>query len=178
LEKGCETPINTPLNCGGCGVNCLNSTTSSGLCVDNGFGNYECEQCDGNIFGANCNLDPSDGCEVNLFNDPNNCQFCGTVCPNNQLCTGNQCDCPVSQSKCNETCFNLQIDDQNCGSCGNICAQGVPCIFGVCQACPFPEQTFCPGLGCRNLQEDSSDCGTCGTHCGPPNFTCIAGVCQ
>ncbi|MDX2052539.1 MAG: hypothetical protein SFV15_09125 [Polyangiaceae bacterium] len=82
---GCE--INTatnPDNCGGCGSVCSNSnmatrTCGAGVCNGTCAANY-----------GDCNANKkSDGCEVNLTNDKNNCAACGNVC--NLTCLSSQC---------------------------------------------------------------------------------------
>ena len=84
-SNGCETSLNTPNNCGGCGIACQfgpNSTPSctAGICsliCNAGYGN-----CDGL---------PGNGCEVNLSTNHNNCGTCGHVCTNVQSCVGGVC---------------------------------------------------------------------------------------
>ena len=75
IANGCEVNTQTdPNNCGGCGVKCAlanaSATLHDGACTiascTNGF--------------ADCDKNPSDGCEVNIDNDPNNCGGCGNAC--------------------------------------------------------------------------------------------------
>ncbi|WP_146651450.1 hypothetical protein [Labilithrix luteola] len=76
-------------NCGACGSACpgANSFGSNGICR---YGKCV-QQC---IQGqADCNGNPSDGCEVNTDNDPMNCGECGRVCNAvaGQACVGGRC---------------------------------------------------------------------------------------
>jgi hypothetical protein len=73
--NGCETNLNTdPNNCGRCGAMCREPYGSpeciSGYCslvmCTNGF--------------ADCDNDASNGCEVSLITDPENCGSCGHIC--------------------------------------------------------------------------------------------------
>lgn len=40
--------------------------------------------------------------------------------------------CPPGQTKCNETCVDLQNDESNCGGCGLQCPAGHICSNGTC----------------------------------------------
>ena len=51
--------------------------------------NSECETCD--IPFDDCNDVGSDGCEVNINSDPNNCGFCNNICPPTQACSFGVC---------------------------------------------------------------------------------------
>src|SRR5687767_7852534 len=62
-------------NCGSCGNVCSFSNASS-VCV-NGSCSLSC-----NTGYANCDNILSNGCEINITNDVNNCGSCGTVCTN------------------------------------------------------------------------------------------------
>ncbi len=53
-----------------------------------GFGVASCISCGG---WANCNQDPSDGCEVDLTCDETNCGSCGFSCKTGQLCSSRRC---------------------------------------------------------------------------------------
>jgi hypothetical protein len=74
LDDGCEVAASSdPQNCGLCGHVC---STQGGTpsCVDG-----VCQiSCDGSR--ADCNVDISDGCEVDLTSDSANCGRCGISC--------------------------------------------------------------------------------------------------
>src|SRR5262249_52498674 len=126
FQDGNETGIDCGGSCGPCGVgggcgsnmDCVAAPQSSG---------GECG-CQGGR--GNCNGNPNDGCEVQLLNDPNNCNACGNVCnlPNaNEMCTMGSCfigSCNTGFADCNgmpaDGCeASLQTDPNNCNACGN-----------------------------------------------------------
>jgi hypothetical protein len=71
---GCEADVSRVTSCGACGVVCparphYQPTCVGGVCAGvcaPGF--------------ADCNADPSDGCETNLLNERLDCGQCGRVC--------------------------------------------------------------------------------------------------
>lgn len=85
----CRDLSSDPLNCGGCGVKCGDDSVSgiSGICTY-GVCNLVCP--DGK---ADCNGNPSDGCEVNIDSDPQNCGGCGQLCDAvaGQACVRGRC---------------------------------------------------------------------------------------
>src|SRR5205814_6721986 len=66
---------------------------------------------------ADCNHDPSDGCEANL-SSPATCTSCDVSCvgPNN-LCppTGCVSACTPPSTLCSDRCVDLTSDARNCG---------------------------------------------------------------
>lgn len=97
--------------------------------------------CNGNMLG--------DGCEVNLFNDPNNCGMCNHTCGmapnattacNNGTCVIASCnpgfaDCDSQAANGCET--NVTNNTAHCGGCNVLCTPGphvanVGCSNGVC----------------------------------------------
>jgi hypothetical protein len=87
---------------------------------------------------GNCDGDWSNGCEVNLNTDPNNCGSCGNSCGANAYCTGGTCHCNAGFGNCdgdwsNGCEVNLNTDPNNCGACGNVCPPELPiCEEGEC----------------------------------------------
>jgi len=72
---GCEVNLNTNNNhCGGCGMVCPTRPNAVSFC-SNGQCVLVC-----NAGWANCDGNPINGCEVNLFNDVNHCNACGNMC--------------------------------------------------------------------------------------------------
>lgn len=89
---GCETNIeNDPLNCGACaagpGPNQCDFTNANGRCD---FGTCVLDGCFNGF--ADCNTNPSDGCERDLQNDVLNCGVCGNVCGAGSQCTFGECE--------------------------------------------------------------------------------------
>ncbi len=189
---GCEVNIdNGPNNCGSCGSVCslanATSSCSGGVCV--------IDFCDPGYL--DCNGNPSDGCEVNTDNDPNNCGSCGSVCSlanATSTCSGGVCVidfCDPGYLDCNgnpsDGCeVNIDNDPNNCGSCGFVCSLAnatSSCSGGVCVI------DFCdPGYAdCNNnatdgcevyTDNDPNNCGSCGFVCSLANATssCSGGV--
>ncbi len=73
--QGCFDLLNDPNNCGGCGDRCPNAGPNEVRSCNQGLCAVECR-----VGFADCNGDPSDGCEVNLKNHPGNCGACGRSC--------------------------------------------------------------------------------------------------
>ncbi len=150
---GCETPLNTPSNCGGCGQVCQ-QVGGTNACVLQGT-NYVCQPtCDATH--ADCNLVPQDGCEVDL-SGPGNCGACGHACSNPHGTT--TCTTQGSGWFCSPTCTapygacatdktggcttNLNGDPANCGACGRGCSTAgttaTACANGLCKpTCAAP----------------------------------------
>jgi len=92
---------------------------------------------------ANCDGLSSNGCEVDLRTDLQNCGSCGNRCGSpyglsscvSGICGPGDCwpfgNCDGSIANGCET--NLQTSAENCGVCGVVCASGV-CVAGVCQS--------------------------------------------
>jgi hypothetical protein len=72
------------------GLNPKICTASNGTATCNtGTGDCEIVTCNNGF--ANCNGVYSDGCEVNLTNDRNNCGACGFTCTGMQTCVNSVC---------------------------------------------------------------------------------------
>jgi hypothetical protein len=155
-----------PNNCGACGHACMLANASAvcinGVCVIAG--------CD---FGfADCDKLYSNGCEVAVINDVQNCGGCAIVCGQGFICSGGQCVCPLS--RCGSACVDLRTDANNCGACGNVCPNGSLCLMGVCGRCPTG-QSDCGG-SCTDTTTDVDNCGACGNVC-PMGDACFNGQC-
>lgn len=133
--------------CNGIG-DCVQCNTAA----DCGSANNGTVACIGNICRltlcsggfADCNGQFSDGCEVNIANDVNNCGACGHQCsaPNGiPGCSAGTCSvvaCNPGYEDCNgivsDGCETFVGNDvNNCGSCGNKCTGGKSCTNSVCQ---------------------------------------------
>ena len=84
--NGCETSITTINNCGQCSNVCVVGAHSTGAtCVQATCG----QMCSPGF--ADCNGNPSDGCEVATASDGANCGGCGLACSVNQACSMGAC---------------------------------------------------------------------------------------
>jgi hypothetical protein len=84
-NNGCEKPINTLTDCGGCGTACtpqnaINHDCSTGSCLHGG-----CE-----MGFLDCDNDPANGCESSS-NDVSTCGACNVQCMANETCKDGMC---------------------------------------------------------------------------------------
>jgi hypothetical protein len=172
----CEDLSSDPNNCSACNHPCATPAHSQAVCQQGQCG-FVCQPP-----YANCSGNPADGCETNLFNDPNNCRTCGHACPPGQQCAGGACFDPgfnsIQSNSCPDNapvfcdpvgCTDTQTDDQNCGFCGRSCSANVlvgdptaHCDKGVC--CPSGQ------ISCNRVCVDPNfdlNCGACGNICQP-----------
>lgn len=147
MADGCEVNLNTPSNCGGCGIVCQ-QTGGTNACMLVGT-QYVCKPtC--NATHADCNLLPNDGCEVDTTG-PGNCGMCNHACANphgTTVCTtsgGASWFCnPACQSgwgacgadKTSGCTTNTGTDPDHCGDCSRPCsannAGSRTCSGGAC----------------------------------------------
>jgi hypothetical protein len=74
-----------PTNCGTCGTACTIPPNASGACNAGKCG-FTC------LFGfADCDKNPTNGCEASVQSDINNCGVCGHVCQVGGACNGGTC---------------------------------------------------------------------------------------
>ena len=193
ITNGCETSLmNNLANCSSCGITCPPVANGTGTCL-----NGQCAIATCNSGFANCDNITSNGCEVNVRTDPNNCGGCGVTCPpvanGNGTCFNGQCaiaTCNSGFANCdNNTAngceVNVRTDLNNCGGCGRSClvANGNgTCFNGQCgiSSCNagFADCDNNAANGCEtNVNTDPNNCGACGFVC-PPGKTCVNGVCQ
>ncbi|MGM0556168.1 MAG: hypothetical protein ACQEVA_07300 [Myxococcota bacterium] len=147
---------------------------------------------------ADCDGDPSNGCEVDLSTSPDNCGTCGNTCSDvngTSTCDAGSCviTCDASYGDCDSDPLNGCEEDlsaiPNCGACGEDCS--LPNATSTCdeQACSF--QACDPGYadcdndpqanGCEiNTEIDLRNCGACGSICDYPfaSETCTSGQCE
>lgn len=199
-SDGCEVNTNTDLeNCGSCGNVCSFPYAIS-VCTD---GTCEIDRC--LLNNRDCNLDPSDGCEVNTNMDPLNCGSCGNVCGNvpngTSACSSGRCvinHCVPGYRDCNgyynDGCETDVTDDvYNCGACRNLCMDAWhgtgTCTNGTCGIACHDGYANCsgpyPGDCETHIDIDPNNCGSCGNVCPEPaqatrrceNGTCGIGSC-
>ena len=86
-DPDCETDVSTVTTCGACDVHC-DAVHGTPICE-----NYACVvppgKCDAGY--ADCDNDGTNGCEVTLGTDSNNCGTCGRVCQGGTPCTAGMC---------------------------------------------------------------------------------------
>jgi hypothetical protein len=195
--SGCEADLATNVkNCGACGNVCPAVAHGTPGCAGTKCGVGACD-----AGYADCDGDPSNGCEVNLANDPLNCAVCGNACPavanGAPVCSGFSCgigsctspyaDCFGGSTDGCETNLSSAVD--HCGSCSKVCpavangtraCTGSACGIGACTT----GYGNCDGSlanGCEvTFASDVHNCGSCGKDCPvPTNATagCAAGTC-
>ena len=181
----CRCPTGQTL-CNGLCVNTQTNTGHCGTCGRACMVSNATPQCAAGVCGVmtctagfgNCDMNGSNGCEINTTSDANHCGRCGGRCPAGQFCSNSVCTvcgvadappCPTggcgSLALCNGVCRNTQTDRNHCGACGRTCATGQACCGGMC----------------RTTQNDIAHCGTCGNACPMrPSSTpvCVSGTCS
>lgn len=191
--SACTDPNADVKNCGGCGAVCQTANAAAACMA----GKCAVGKCSDGY--ADCDKDPSNGCEVNTNTDPMNCLGCGNVCAAahakagcNMACTVVGCDDGYADcnKKFNDGCeVTLASDVNNCGACGMACAavsNGTPactagkCLIGSCNG-SFVDCDGQYGNGCEvDSASDVKNCGSCGKSCAPvANGTpgCAMGQC-
>jgi hypothetical protein len=143
-DDGCETAIDTPSNCGGCGTICsLSHAVES--CTNKVCGIAGCDPGFGNCDGTTAN-----GCEITLGTN-DNCNACGNRCFNSHgpvpQCTAQAtpgtfacvlAGCDANWGSCNsgpngadDGCETDLTTTTNCGQCGRACTGTTPfCVAG------------------------------------------------
>ncbi|MBL8685464.1 MAG: hypothetical protein JNK05_40185 [Myxococcales bacterium] len=183
--NGCETSLNTAMNCGVCGRACSGATpncnTSTGMCTSGCTGaQVRC--------GTAC---------VDTTTDESNCGSCGNACPSRPnaavSCAASACrytcnagfgDCDGNMANGCETALNSTT---HCGMCGRACsfANGsASCTAGSCALAGCTTGFGnCDGNmtnGCETPLNSTTHCGMCSRACAVANgaATCASGTCQ
>lgn len=171
----------------GCGATDASPCSTQNPNVHNaqwGCTNGMCTMTGCNAGFADCNSNPSDGCEADL-KSLTTCGSCSVSCGASQVCTPSGCaaSCPSPDAYCNGSCVDLQSTPDHCGSCTGFCANpphGVAkCTNGMCT--PQCETGYVPISGkCVNQSADPTCCGATCTSCAPPmggEGQCQSGAC-
>ena len=178
----CVSATSDPNNCGACGHVC-SFPNATAMCV-----NSTCQIGSCNPGFANCNGVASDGCEVNLNTDPNNCGTCGHVCPSGGSCLNGTCaGGPGAICGTNSQCASGICSGGFCCTTACVAGTGGVCGFtgactdtGVCALAPtttvcttptcsatgqvFTASGNCDGTG-KCLPGSSTDCAASGMVC-------------
>jgi alpha-tubulin suppressor-like RCC1 family protein len=180
--NGCETDTRTTAaHCGACGRQCPPVANAEPTCAMGTCG-FACQP----GFG-DCDMDPSNGCEVDLGTSAAHCGACGTACASlanaTVACMSGRCavgTCAAGFADCDRLAANgCEVDTRtspsHCGGCGMQCPVGQVCTAGTCTIpCP-PGQARC-GATCTNTDNDPTNCGRCGNACATGSF-CGGGMC-
>jgi hypothetical protein len=136
--NGCEVDTHTSTtHCGGCGRGCA-PTNAAGLCTAGVCGIGTCT-----TGFADCDMNASNGCEVNTQSSTAHCGGCGSLCaPANATgaCTAGRCGiatCNEGRGDCDANASNgCEVDttssNAHCGGCGRACASAQSCVAGAC----------------------------------------------
>jgi hypothetical protein len=149
--------------CAPCSIARATATCAGGRCAvlacNNGY--------------ADCNQDPSDGCETDL-SEATHCGSCNAVCgASAALCapsgTGFSCTSGCSgqaPTLCGTQCVDLATSRTHCGACNNTCgAVANAQVACTASACQFSCET---GFhACGSACATNTNPATCGTSCTP-----------
>lgn len=123
-----------------------------------------------------CDLDPSNGCEVDIDADTMSCGRCGNICGPNAECSRGTCTCTPPFDDCDSTLgceTDVRENNANCGACGRSCVlphavefcSEARCLLASCEA-GFDDCDREPTNGCEaELNVSVRACGACGSDC-------------
>jgi len=192
--NGCEVALGGSVaHCGSCGRSCLTANVSAATCT---MGVCAITTCATGY--ADCDNDPSNGCETDTRVSPSHCGMCGNACMvsgGNATCRAGACvvascdtgrgDCDGNASNGCET--NTTNSTTHCGACGAACTlpNATPrCEAGRCAIAScntgFADCDNDPSNGCEvDTRTTAAHCGGCGMRCAPAAGTgaCVASVC-
>lgn len=126
---GCGAPSCDP---------CPSVTHGAAICVQ---GSCAVGACDSGF--ADCDHQPSNGCETDLRTSSVHCGACGAVCQfahTQSSCSNGACyvdACDGGFLDCNGSAMDgceadAAVDPKNCGGCGSACDSGAVCYKGAC----------------------------------------------
>lgn len=187
---GCADLATDEANCGTCGHACAAPPNASAACSAGVCGLGACA-----AGWADCDGDPSNGCEVHLADAAANCGACGNVCSatrGTSACSAGACviaSCDPGYADCDLQASNgcevhTDADPQSCGACNHVCSlphATAGCSSGACTVASCSSGFGdCDGLastGCEAvLASDDLNCGGCNVAC-TGGARCTQGVC-
>ncbi len=192
--NGCETDSSTSvMHCGGCGMACATRPNTTATCAM-GMCAYAC-----NAGFADCDMDPSNGCEVTLATSAAHCGMCGNACMvanGVAACVAGVCavgSCADGFANCDGDVSNgCEVDTRttlaHCGACGTVCPTpanaAATCAMGACGLRCNDGFGNCDGdatNGCEvDLRVTLTHCGACSNVCptrAASAPTCAMGAC-
>jgi hypothetical protein len=87
-NNGCEVDLNSNItNCGACNSRCPDVPHANGVCRLGVC--YPTDSCDPGW--ADCDKNPTNGCEIDTTSDPSNCGSCNNLCQVVQRCVNKSC---------------------------------------------------------------------------------------
>ncbi|MDO9022830.1 MAG: fibrinogen-like YCDxxxxGGGW domain-containing protein [Deltaproteobacteria bacterium] len=190
---GCEANTQTDVNrCGACGTSCPPRANAASACAA-GVCAFTCD-----AGFADCNNDPTDGCEVDIRTSVGSCGRCGAACSlanATATCAAGTCAigmCSAGFGDCDGNAPNgcetdTRTSVSHCGACGTACAgapNAVPaCANGACALTCTAGFAECDGNAANGCEVDTrssaTHCGGCGRTCNLPNATatCAGSLC-
>jgi hypothetical protein len=133
--SACVSTRTDPSHCGGCNIACPARANAAEVCAAAAC-NFVCD-----AGFADCDRDPSNGCEASLTTSLASCGRCGNACAfanATAQCTNGACTlgtCTAGFASCDNNPANgCEVDTRSsaahCGACGAVCAG--TCTNGVC----------------------------------------------
>ncbi len=163
-SNGCETPLTTSADCGGCGVPCA----PSGAVGDCSTGTCQVVACLRADFG-DCDGLASNGCETSL-RTTGDCAACGVPCTvpgGAATCASGFCSptgCAVGLANCDAApgCEQSTNTSTHCGDCNVACAPShaaASCATGTCQITRCDDGWLdCDGRASNGCERESAGC--------------------
>ncbi len=198
---GCETPLNTVLNCSACGTACDATTSSGASCTGSSCTYTACKAGYGN---CDTTAPDSKGCETKLDSTAN-CGGCARACDTTNVLTAMCGASGVCASTCKPGFANCStpaapladdgcetpFDASSCGGCGKVCdsvnsngaacSAGTKCTYTSCKSGFADCNTTTPDTdGCETAINTITNCGACGVKCDTATSAgaaCIGGKC-
>ncbi len=186
---GCVDVQANTSHCGACGTPCM-TPNATAACTAGACAVGACTE-----GFANCDNDPTNGCEVDVRTSTAHCGACGAGCQFANaaaVCMGGTCQrgaCAAGFADCNgrpdDGCeVDTRTTPAHCGACGTTCSlpnATAGCALGACTvaACTagFANCDGNPTNGCETpTASNPSHCGACGVVC--PSGVCQMGMCQ